>query len=75
MYFYYVKDDQSSHTEQIEKSADISSKMEQMTLRDPELQTSLQEHKDTCLEMGFQLKDVNAAAEELIMQGMSYLSI
>lgn len=47
----------------------ITNPMEQMTLRDPEFRAALEEHRDTCLEMGYQLSDFNKAIEDLRNRG------
>ena len=72
MSFRYTQDDvRSTDKEQLENTSDISAKMEQITLRDPGLQSALQERIDSCLEMGFETKDVFAATDELLLQGTS----
>ncbi|XP_053396589.1 baculoviral IAP repeat-containing protein 7-A-like isoform X2 [Mercenaria mercenaria] len=47
------------------RGPDLSGAMEQMTLRDPEFRAALNEHKDACLEMGYQLTDFNEGVQEL----------
>lgn len=44
--------------------------MEQMTLRDPDYRKILQEHKEICLEMGFEDIDINEAIQELRNRGL-----
>ncbi|XP_053396569.1 baculoviral IAP repeat-containing protein 3-like [Mercenaria mercenaria] len=44
--------------------------IEQMTLRDPALKAVLDEHKNACLEMGYELGDFNAAVEDLRNMGI-----
>ncbi|XP_060592564.1 baculoviral IAP repeat-containing protein 7-like [Ruditapes philippinarum] len=52
-----------------ENGEDLSSTMQQMTLRDPVYNAALNEHKDTCLEMGYQLADFNEAVQEIRDRG------
>ena len=40
-----------------------------MTLRDPVLRAALEEHKTTCLEMGYEIADVNEAVDDLRNMG------
>ncbi|XP_045196193.2 baculoviral IAP repeat-containing protein 7-like isoform X2 [Mercenaria mercenaria] len=54
---------------------DLSNAMEQMTLRDPVYNSALNEHKDTCLEMGYQQTDVNEAVQEIRNRGTILHSI
>lgn len=42
-----------------------------MTLRDPVFRAALDEHRDTCLEMGYQLPDFNKAVQDLRNRGNS----
>ncbi|XP_053391903.1 baculoviral IAP repeat-containing protein 7-like [Mercenaria mercenaria] len=51
------------------RGPDLSGAMELMTLRDPEFTAALNEHKDACLEMGYQLTDFNEAVQELRNRG------
>ncbi|XP_053392203.1 baculoviral IAP repeat-containing protein 8-like isoform X2 [Mercenaria mercenaria] len=48
---------------------EIAGNEAQMTLRDPEFRAVLDEHKNSCLEMGFELADFNAAVEDLRNMG------
>ncbi|XP_053390264.1 inhibitor of apoptosis protein-like, partial [Mercenaria mercenaria] len=44
---------------------DLSGAMEQMLSRKPEFRAAMNEHMDTCLDMGYQLEDFNEAVSEL----------
>ncbi|XP_045195762.2 baculoviral IAP repeat-containing protein 2-like [Mercenaria mercenaria] len=59
----------STNDPQVSGTHNLTNTMEQMTLTDPTFRAAMQEHKDTCLEMGFHLTDINAAVEELIKMG------
>ncbi|XP_060592048.1 inhibitor of apoptosis protein-like isoform X3 [Ruditapes philippinarum] len=50
-------------------SEDLQGAMDQMTLRDPVLRAALEEHKTTCLEMGYDIADVNEAVDDLRNMG------
>ena len=52
-------------------SQDLSEAMEQMSFRDPELRAKLDEHKDACMAMGFQVTEFNEAVEEIRNRGFS----
>jgi hypothetical protein len=58
-----------------ENGEDLSSTMQQMTLRDPVYNAALNEHKDTCLEMGYQLEDFNEAVQEIRDRGYILLCL
>ncbi|XP_053396579.1 death-associated inhibitor of apoptosis 1-like [Mercenaria mercenaria] len=47
----------------------LSGAMEQMVLREPEFRAALNEHRETCVEMGYQLEDFNEAVQELRNRG------
>ncbi|XP_045195746.2 baculoviral IAP repeat-containing protein 8-like [Mercenaria mercenaria] len=47
----------------------VGGAIEQMTLRDPALKAVLDEHKNVCLEMGYDLADFNAAVKDLRNMG------
>ncbi|XP_053396575.1 baculoviral IAP repeat-containing protein 8-like [Mercenaria mercenaria] len=63
------ENENSTNEQQVLDGQDITNTMEQMSLRDPVFKAALQEHKDICLEMGFQRTDINDAAKELIKMG------
>ncbi|XP_053396571.1 baculoviral IAP repeat-containing protein 7-like [Mercenaria mercenaria] len=48
---------------------EIAGSEAQMTLRDPEFRAVLDEHKNACLEMGYELADFNAAVDDLRNMG------
>jgi hypothetical protein len=58
-----------TNTEENVGSEDLQGAMDQMTLRDPVLRAALEEHKTICLELGYDIADVNEAVYDLRNMG------
>ncbi|XP_060586313.1 baculoviral IAP repeat-containing protein 7-like [Ruditapes philippinarum] len=61
--------EEPTYNEESLGSDDLQGAMNQMTLRDPVLRAALEEHKTTCLEMGYDIADVNEAVDDLRNMG------
>ncbi|XP_045196868.2 baculoviral IAP repeat-containing protein 7-B-like isoform X2 [Mercenaria mercenaria] len=48
---------------------DITGELERLTLKDPELNAVVDEHREACLEMGYSEKDINIALRKLAKEG------
>ena len=52
-----------------EGSEYLQGPLNQMKLRDPVFRAALEEHKNTCLEMGYDIADINEAIDDLRNMG------